>query len=143
MNNINFINYFKACLKKCFLFLFIFFIENIDSRADENIWFHSNGNYQSQKYSDLNQINQSNVKSLKLNWTYRNGYVPQGGENKKYIKHITRNSIYGDDYMPLIIDEDVIMYGLHGGPEWQGGSYDKYNSQIIIPVNNYAVKYKL
>ena len=58
-------------------------------------------------------------------------------ENKKYIKHITRNSIYGDDYMPLIIDEDVIMYGLHGGPEWQGGSYDKYNSQIIIPVNNY------
>ena len=35
------------------------------------------------------------------------------------------------------IDHDVIMMGLHGGPEWQGGTHDKLNDQIIIPTNHY------
>ena len=29
------------------------------------------------------------------------------------------------------------MYGLHGGPEWPGGTYDKKNKQIIVPTNHY------
>lgn len=61
-------------------------------------------------------------------------------ENKKekdYIKHITRHSKSGYEFIPLSINYDVIMYGIHGGPQWPGGSYDKKNNQLIIPINNY------
>lgn len=42
--------------KKNFIFLLLPFIILTVAQA-ENIWFHSKGNYQSQKYSELNQIN--------------------------------------------------------------------------------------
>ena len=54
-----------------------------------------------------------------------------------YIKHITRNSIYGKEYIPLNLNKDVLMFGIHGGFEWPGGSLDLANNQIIIPSNHY------
>ena len=56
-------------------------------------------------------------------------------KNYEYVKHITRNSKSNAEYIPLSFDYDVIMMGLHGGPEWQGGTHDKLNDQIIIPTN--------
>ena len=29
------------------------------------------------------------------------------------------------------------MFGIHGGAEWPGGTYDKLNNQIILPTNHY------
>ena len=58
-------------------------------------------------------------------------------ENIEYIKHSTRNSKSGKEFIPLSINYDVILKGIHGGPEWMGGSFDKINNQIILTVNNY------
>ena len=43
-------------------------------------------------------------------------------KNYEYVKHITRYSKSNAEYIPLSLDYDVIMMGLHGGPEWQGGT---------------------
>ena len=41
------------------------------------------------------------------------------------------------------LDYDVIMMGLHGGPEWQGGTHDKLNDQIILRwVGRYVPEHK-
>ena len=64
-------------------------------------------------------------------------YISNDKDNFDYIKHITRNSKSGESYIPLSFDYDVIMFGLHGGPEWPGATYDKTNNQIIIPTNHY------
>jgi quinoprotein glucose dehydrogenase len=58
-------------------------------------------------------------------------------ENIKYLKFKTRNSKYNKDFIPLSLDYDVLMYGLHGGPSWYGGTLDHVNNQIIIPSNHY------
>ena len=60
------------------LILIIFFhYENLNA---EN-WFTSSGNYNSSKYSSLNQINQDNVTNLKETWVYKNGFKPQKEKN--------------------------------------------------------------
>jgi quinoprotein glucose dehydrogenase len=58
-------------------------------------------------------------------------------ENIEYLRFKTRNAKYGEYFIPLSLDYDVIMYGLHGGPSWSGGTYDINNHQIIIQSNHY------
>ena len=64
-------------------------------------------------------------------------YLEKNNLETNYIKHITRNSIYGKEYIPLSLNKDVLMFGIHGGFEWPGGSLDLANNQIIIPSNHY------
>jgi len=64
-------------------------------------------------------------------------FIKKDDENVEYVKHRTRNSKYGSEYIPLSFDYDLLMYGLHGGPEWPGGTHDIHNNQIIIPTNHY------
>ena len=64
-------------------------------------------------------------------------YLEKNNLETNYIKHITRNSIYGKEYIPLNLNKDVLMFGIHGGFEWPGGSLDLANNQIIIPSNHY------
>ncbi len=65
-----------------------------DSAAAAGEWPTYGGGASAQRYSDLNQINLSNVKSLKVAWTYRTG-----GQNAKYAPETTPlkigNVIYG------------------------------------------------
>ncbi len=58
-------------------------------------------------------------------------------ENIDYLKFKTRNTKFNKDFIPLSLDYDVLMYGLHGGPSWYGGTLDLNNDQIIIPSNHY------
>lgn len=43
-----------------------------------------------------------------------------------------------EEFLPPSLDYDVITKGLHGGPEWHGGEFYKYNNQSLLafPVNN-------
>jgi len=69
-----------------------------------------------------------------------NSYISYLEKNKKsseYIKFATRNSVYGKKYIPLSIEKDVLMYGIHGGFEWPGGTLDLLNNQLIISSNHY------
>ena len=63
-------------------------------------------------------------------------YLEKNNLETNYIKHITRNSIYGKEYIPINLNKDVLMFGIHGGFEWPGGSLDLVNNQIIIPSNH-------
>ena len=43
-------------------------------------------------------------------------------ENIEYLKFRTRNSKFNKEFIPLSLEYDVLMYGLHGGPSWYGGT---------------------
>ncbi len=92
-----------------------------------------------QTYSDY-QIrinNPENLMDLKYDLKSYLNYISKDNKNLDYIKHRTRNSKFGESFIPLSLDYDPIIMGLHGGAEWPGGSYDLVNNQIIIPTNHY------
>ena len=49
--------------------------ENINLQSDPNQWVMPNGNYASTRYSALSQIDTSNVKDLKVAWTFSTGVL--------------------------------------------------------------------
>ena len=53
--------------------------------------------------------------------------------NKKLF-NILSNSKSGR-YIPPSFNHDIILFGLHGGAEWPGGSYNEKDNSIIIPYN--------
>ena len=57
--------------------------------------------------------------------------------NYDYVKFRSRSALYNNEYIPLSLNYDVIMTGIHGGPEWPGGTLDKLNNQIIITTNHH------
>lgn len=92
-----------------------------------------------QVYSDyqIEITNPVNLMNLKYSSNEYLNYISKDKDNLEYIEHKLRNSKYDENYIPLSLDYEVVMYGLHGGPEWPGGTYDKKNNQIIIPTNHY------
>ena len=49
--------------------------ELIKLSKDSNQWVMQNGNYASQRYSELNQINKDNAKNLRPMWTFSTGVL--------------------------------------------------------------------
>ncbi|AFS47543.1 pyrrolo-quinoline quinone-dependent enzyme [alpha proteobacterium HIMB5] len=45
-------------------------------------------------------------------------------------------------FSPPSFDKFTIIYGLHGGGEWYGGSLNPFEDVIYVPVNNYPWKIK-
>ena len=92
-----------------------------------------------QVYSDyqIEITNPVNLMNLKYSSNEYLNYISKDKDNLEYIEHKLRNSKYDENYIPLSLDYEVVMHGLHGGPEWPGGTYDKKNNQIIIPTNHY------
>ena len=99
----------------------------------------NNSPIKNQTYSNyqIEISNPENLMTLKYSLEEYLKYISQDKDNYNYIIHRTRNAKYDESYIPLSFDYDVIMYGLHGGPEWPGGTYDKKNKQIIVPTNHY------
>ena len=54
-------------------------------------------------------------------------------ENKKLFKIISNGK--SGLYKPPSFNYNLILYGLHGGAEWPGGSYIKKDQSIIVPFN--------
>ena len=56
--------------------------------------------------------------------------------NKKFLDAKLRNAKFGF-YVPPSINYDVVMYGLHGGVNWFGGSIDQssHSNELVIPYN--------
>src|ERR1041385_380992 len=56
-------------------------------KTPPNVWPTYNGDYSGRRYSELNQINKSNIDLLKIEWMYRiNGIGPQRGVGNPTIK---------------------------------------------------------
>ena len=45
-------------------------------------------------------------------------------------------------FPPPSFDKFTIIFGLHGGGEWYGGSLNPFEDAIYVPVNNYPWKIK-
>jgi len=54
-------------------------------------------------------------------------------KNKKLFKIISNGK--SGLYTPPSFNYNLILYGLHGGAEWPGGSYIKKDHSIIVPFN--------
>ncbi len=123
-------NIFVVDIKKCNL---------VNEDFVKKINTDDNSPIENQKYSNY-QIEISNPEKI-MNLSYDlnsyKDYISNDKENLNYINHRTRNTKHGQSFIPLSLNYDPIMFGLHGGPEWPGGSYDKLNNQIIIPTNHY------
>ena len=110
---------------------------NKDSIVELNV--DKNSPIEDQFYSDY-QIKVNNPFNLmEMNYDSESylDFIKNDEENLEYVKHRVRNSKFGSGYIPLSFDYDVIMFGLHGGPEWPGGTHDILNNQIIVPTNHY------
>ena len=58
-------------------------------------------------------------------------------ENKIYVKQKLRHATSGI-FLPPSLNKDIILYGIHGGANWPGGSIDfsSENPSLIVPFNN-------
>ena len=69
---------------------------------------------------------------------FRDGYY-----DDSKLRHVKLGT-----YLPPSLDYDVVIKGLHGGPEWFGGEHYIYGNKtyLIIPYNNTSwilrIKYK-
>lgn len=65
-----------------------------------------------------------------------NDFVHLNTENQKYVQSKIRRAQSGF-FIPPSLDHDVILYGLHGGAEWPGGSIDfsAKTPSLVVPYN--------
>lgn len=92
-----------------------------------------------QTYSKFQKIFNKPKKLMSLKYDL-NEYlrsIEDDKDNHDYIVHKSRNSKYGEEFIPLSLNYDVLMYGIHGGPEWPGGTVDFVNNQILVTTNHY------
>lgn len=123
--------------------------------ANPNNWAHSRGGYNNQGYSALSQINTSNVKDLKLAWTFSTG-VNRGHEGAPlvidgvmYVHTAFPNNIYALDlnndqkiiwrYFPkqdpsvqAVMCCDNVNRGLAFG---DGKIYLQQNNGVLVALN--------
>lgn len=57
-------------------------------------------------------------------------------EDEEYFKFKLRNAKYGN-YLPPSLNNDIVTFGLHGGPSWPGFSLSADKKDIIVTVNEY------
>ena len=67
-------------------------------------------------------------------------YVPSeelahfGKGDREYVHQKMRHAKFGR-FDVQDSKNDRVLFGLHGGPEWPGGSYDSVNDLLVVPVN--------
>lgn len=65
---------------------------------------------------------------------YNKSHIPNHYQGKD-LEYLLKNSKFGS-YNPPSFKYDIIMKGLHGGAEWQGGALNPYDQTLFIPSNN-------
>ena len=81
-----------------------------------------------QNYIALPEPVISNVVDLK------NDFDHLDEENYEYVKS---KLVYAKSelYLPTSLNYDAVIYGLHGGPQWPGGTLDKESLSLFVPYN--------
>ena len=57
-------------------------------------------------------------------------------EDEDYFQFKLRNTKYGN-YLPPSLNNDIVTFGLHGGPSWPGFSLTADKKNIITTINEY------
>lgn len=135
-------------MKFFLILLTIFFYSNY--LYSEN-WFTSAANYNSSKYSSLNQINQENVNQLENTWVYNNGFKPNKEKNN-YLNNQATPIFTGKNLIVSSLDNSLIALNPETGKERWRIKLDGYllakrgftyhNGNIFVPSSNgiYIVK---
>ena len=121
------------------------FIINLDtckklsSNVSKKILTDTKTDIPDQTYSSYQNktLNPENIMNMSYNLDEYKNFIKNDKDKLDYIKFKTRNSRHSQSYIPLGINHDVIMFGIHGGFEWPGGTLDIKNRQIILPSNHY------
>lgn len=79
-------------------------------------------------------------KLSKIEYTHKD-YSKLSFEKQEEIKLKLKDSRIGY-FSPPSFDKFTIIFGLHGGGEWFGGSMNPFEDAIYVPVNNYPWKIK-
>ena len=103
----------KLIFKTLVLFVITFFYLN---NLYANNWFTSAGNYNSSKYSILNQINEDNVNNLEKAWVYKNGYKPSKEKNN-YSNNQATPIFTGKNLIVSSLDNSLIALSPETGKE--------------------------
>jgi len=72
-----------------------------------------------------------------INFDMKNDVTKLSKEQENYVRHKLRNAQAGN-YPPSNLKNDVVIFGIHGGPEWPGGAIDNKN-RLVIPSNKYPM----
>jgi quinoprotein glucose dehydrogenase len=70
-----------------------------------------------------------------INFDMKNDVTKLSKEQENYVRHKLRNAQAGN-YPPPNLKNDVVIFGIHGGPGWPGGAIDNKN-RLVIPSNKY------
>ena len=89
-----------------------FALSNNYEKNNLNEWFRSHGNHSSNRFSDLKQINLSNINKLKLAWTY---------EFEEIKRDIQANAIFAENkiFIPTTSNQIVALNYKNGKKLWK------------------------
>jgi quinoprotein glucose dehydrogenase len=92
--------------------------------ADRGDWLNYGNDPGGQRFSPLTAINRSNVKSLKIAWTYRTGdaYAPPSGSKPTQFE-ATPLYVDGTLYLSTPLGHAIALDAVTGNPRW---SYDAH-----------------
>ena len=113
----------KSLQKSLFVFFLIIFVKCYDSDEKYASWSSYSGDPTGSKYSSLDQINTTNVKNLKLLWTYELFDKKQNHRN-------------GIQCNPIVIDDRIYMIG----PDFKVHSIDSKNGNLIWKYDPFPEK---
>jgi len=70
-----------------------------------------------------------------INFDMKKDVTKLSKKQEDYVIHKLRNAKAGN-YPPVNNKNDVVIFGVQGGPEWPGGAIDNKN-RLVIPSNKY------
>jgi len=89
------------------------------------------------KYASKNQILIEKPEPFSSNYfDIESDLTNLSEEKKEYVKFKLRNA-KSDLFRPVSTDQDVVLYGLHGGAEWHGAALSPNKHTLVIPSNKY------
>ena len=114
---------------------------NEDALEPSRSWSVWNGNYTSNKYSSLDQVDTTNVQRLQLAWEYHTGDVDTAARSQIQCSPIIVNGImYGTSPQLKLVALDAAT----GQPKWVFSPFDaiheEKNMQFVLN-NNRGVTY--
>jgi quinoprotein glucose dehydrogenase len=90
-------------------------IYKLEEYMNKNQWQRSHGNYFSTRFSNLSQINKSNIDQLKLAWTY------EADMDSNSKKENQANAVYFNEkiFFPDVDNKLVALNGVNGKKIWE------------------------
>jgi quinoprotein glucose dehydrogenase len=89
------------------------------------------------KYPPVKQLKIKKPERFSSNFFDLNNDITNLSDIKRdSVLHKIRNAM-GGNLLPVSSDYDFVMYGIHGGAEWPGASFNPNSNILVVPSNKY------